>query len=45
MPVQGSLFECNGRRPLGQGAWIDIRCGWLTGADDLLSELIARVPW
>jgi alkylated DNA repair dioxygenase AlkB len=45
MTVQGSLFECNERRPLGEGAWIDIRCGWLTGADDLLSELMATVPW
>jgi alkylated DNA repair dioxygenase AlkB len=45
MTVQGSLFECNERRPLGAGAWIDIRCGWLTGADDLLSELVAMVPW
>jgi alkylated DNA repair dioxygenase AlkB len=45
VPVQGSLFECNERRTLGQGAWIDIRCGWLTGADDLLRELMATVPW
>jgi alkylated DNA repair dioxygenase AlkB len=43
--VQESLFECNERRPLGKGAWIDIRSGWLTGADDLLSELLATVPW
>jgi alkylated DNA repair dioxygenase AlkB len=45
MTVQGSLFECNERRPLGRGAWTDIRCGWLTGADDLLRELMTRVPW
>ncbi len=43
--VQESLFECNERRPLGNGAWIDIRSGWLTGADDLLSELLTAVPW
>ncbi|MGH3524574.1 MAG: alpha-ketoglutarate-dependent dioxygenase AlkB, partial [Mycobacterium sp.] len=43
--VQGSLFECSDRRPLDQGAWIDIRSGWLTGADDLFGELIATVPW
>ena len=43
--VQESLFECNERRPLGNGAWIDIRSGWLTGADDLLGELLATVPW
>jgi alkylated DNA repair dioxygenase AlkB len=45
MPVQGSLFTCNERRPLGGGAWIDIRCGWLTDADDLLGELMVTVPW
>jgi alkylated DNA repair dioxygenase AlkB len=43
--VQESLFECNERRPLGNGAWIDIRSGWLTGADELLGELLATVPW
>jgi alkylated DNA repair dioxygenase AlkB len=43
--VQESLFECNERRPLGKGAWIDVRSGWLTGADDLLNELLATVPW
>ena len=43
--VQESLFECSGRRPLGNGAWIDIRSGWLSGADDLLSELLTTVPW
>jgi alkylated DNA repair dioxygenase AlkB len=45
MAVQGSLFECTERRPLGDGAWIDIRSGWLTGADDLLVELMTSVPW
>jgi alkylated DNA repair dioxygenase AlkB len=43
--VQESLFECNERRPLSDGAWIDIRSGWLTGADELLLELLATVPW
>ena len=43
--VQESLFECNGRRSLGKGAWLDIRSGWLTGADDLLNELLTTVPW
>jgi alkylated DNA repair dioxygenase AlkB len=43
--VQESLFECNDRRPLDNGAWIDIRSGWLSGADDLLSELLTTVPW
>ena len=43
--VQELLFECNERRPLGNGAWIDIRSRWLTDADDLLTELLASVPW
>jgi alkylated DNA repair dioxygenase AlkB len=43
--VQESLFECNDRRSLGKGAWLDIRSGWLTGADDLLNELLKTVPW
>ena len=43
--VQESLFECNERRSLGSGAWIDIRSGWLTGADELLGELLETIPW
>ena len=39
------MFECNERRPLSDGAWIDIRSGWLAGADELLSELLTAVPW
>lgn len=43
--VQESLFDCNERRVLGDGAWIDIRSGWLTGADELFDELATAVPW
>jgi alkylated DNA repair dioxygenase AlkB len=46
--VQQSLFECNERRALGPpftGAWIDIRSGWLTGAEKLFDELMTAVPW
>ena len=43
--MQESLFECNERRSLGHGAWIDIRSGWLTGADELLGELLETIPW
>lgn len=45
LPVQESLFDCNERRALGAGAWIDIRSGWLTGADELFDELLSVVPW
>ncbi|MGA8331589.1 MAG: alpha-ketoglutarate-dependent dioxygenase AlkB, partial [Mycobacterium sp.] len=43
--VQESLFEANDRRTLGNGAWIDVRAGWLTGADELLGGLLEAVPW
>jgi alkylated DNA repair dioxygenase AlkB len=33
------------RTPLTGGAWIDLRPGWLTGADELFSRLAHDVPW
>lgn len=54
-PVQGSLFDggAPGLRPLaglrrsalGDGAWVDVLPGWLTGADALFERLAAEVPW
>jgi alkylated DNA repair dioxygenase AlkB len=32
LTVQGSLFDHAERRALGDGAWIDVRSGWLNGA-------------
>ncbi|MGW3662363.1 alpha-ketoglutarate-dependent dioxygenase AlkB [Streptomyces sp. NPDC005141] len=54
--LQGSLFDqtdelrlgpLNGTRrtTLGDGAWIDLLPGWLSGADELFSRLAAEVPW
>jgi alkylated DNA repair dioxygenase AlkB len=43
--VQGSLFELDQRRYLGDGAWLDIRSGWLEGADELFDALVSTVPW
>lgn len=43
--VQGSLFQHTERRQLGDGAFIEIRAGWLTEADDLLEALLSAVPW
>ncbi|WP_205869414.1 alpha-ketoglutarate-dependent dioxygenase AlkB, partial [Mycobacterium colombiense] len=43
--VQGSLFQHTERRELGDGAFIEIRAGWLTDADDLLEALLSTVPW
>jgi len=33
------------RTTLAGGAWIDLRPGWLTGADELFSRLADAVPW
>jgi alkylated DNA repair dioxygenase AlkB len=54
--VQGSLLgdlEDVGLRPLAattrtelsDGAWLDVRRGWLTGAGTLFERLAAGVPW
>ncbi len=43
--VQGSLFEHNERRYLGDGAFLDVRANWLRDCDDLLGELLRTVPW
>lgn len=40
----GSLSSCE-RVPLDRGAWVDLRPGWLLGADSLFGDLIERVPW
>ncbi|HCU92526.1 MAG TPA: alpha-ketoglutarate-dependent dioxygenase AlkB [Actinobacteria bacterium] len=54
---QGSLLDLAGRpgpAPLGgsvrrtvlaRGAWVDVRPGWLGGADALFGRLLAAVPW
>ena len=33
------------RTELTQGAWVDVRSGWVTGADALFLRLQAEVPW
>jgi alkylated DNA repair dioxygenase AlkB len=55
--LQGSLLDLGdevGTGPLGssvrrtvlaRGAWIDVRPGWVTGADALFGRLIQAVPW
>jgi len=54
---QGSLFDLGDeivpgpldgtvqRIELGRGAWIDLRPGWLSGADELFLRLRDSVPW
>ncbi|MFF8842670.1 alpha-ketoglutarate-dependent dioxygenase AlkB [Streptomyces sp. NPDC015127] len=54
--LQGSLFDQAdeirlgsldgmGRTILGNGAWLDVLPGWLTGADELFDVLVRDVPW
>lgn len=39
------LGESVRRTPLRDGAWLDIRRGWLSGADTLFERLLKVVPW
>jgi len=41
----GRLAGSVERRMLTRGAWVDIRPGWLQGADALMRELVDDVPW
>lgn len=45
LTVQASLFDSCQRRRLAHGAWVDLRCGWLTDAETLFDELIDGIPW
>ena len=45
LALQSSLFEHEERRHLGDGAWIDVRSGWLEDADTLFEELAEVIPW
>ncbi len=45
LALQESLFEHAERRQLGNGAWVEVRSGWLTDADSLFDELMAVIPW
>ena len=44
-PALGPLAASTRRAPLARGAWLDVRPGWLTGADELFERLAATVPW
>ena len=45
LAVQGSLFDHSERRYLGDGAWIDVRAGWLGSDDRLFDALLTAIPW
>src|SRR6266568_2579442 len=41
----GPLGSSVRRTQLARGAWIDVRPGWVSGADALLGRLADAVPW
>jgi alkylated DNA repair dioxygenase AlkB len=41
----GPLGRTVRRTTLTRGAWIDLRPGWMRGADTLFQRLLERVPW
>ena len=54
MLVQASLFDRGAAAPTGAEpcrtdldplCWVDHASGWLSGADDLLVELVEQLPW
>lgn len=44
-PQVGAVEHCRVRHPLGQGAWIDVRRGWLAGSESLFDALATGVDW
>ncbi len=44
-PEVGELGDTVQRTELAQGAWVDVRPGWITGADALFLRLQGDVPW
>jgi alkylated DNA repair dioxygenase AlkB len=41
----GRLGASVERTVLSRGAWVDLRCGWIAGADALFDRLLRDVPW
>jgi alkylated DNA repair dioxygenase AlkB len=41
----GVLGTAVRRATLARGAWVDVRPGWITGADALFERLAETVPW
>lgn len=44
-PVLGQLGGTVTRTVLGEGAWVDLRRGWVARSDELFVRLVAEVPW
>ncbi|MDN5790064.1 MAG: alpha-ketoglutarate-dependent dioxygenase AlkB [Micrococcales bacterium] len=57
LALQGSLLDLGDamtlrdlatgrhRTALADGAWVDVRAGWLAAGDELLTALLREVPW
>jgi alkylated DNA repair dioxygenase AlkB len=43
--VLGDLDGAVERVSLSDGAWVDLRRGWVCGADELFLRLVREVPW
>ncbi|GAA2026246.1 alpha-ketoglutarate-dependent dioxygenase AlkB [Catenulispora yoronensis] len=41
----GALGDAVERVALSHGAWVDLRRGWISGADELFARLMESVPW
>ncbi|WP_194892292.1 alpha-ketoglutarate-dependent dioxygenase AlkB [Catenulispora pinisilvae] len=41
----GALGAAVERVTLSDGAWVDLRRGWISGADELFARLLESVPW
>lgn len=44
-PVVGALGDSVERIDLGEGAWLDLRPGWIGNSDALFERLVDAVPW
>jgi alkylated DNA repair dioxygenase AlkB len=44
-PAARTLGPTLERRPLGQGAWLDVQRAWIDGAGALMDRLVGVVPW
>jgi alkylated DNA repair dioxygenase AlkB len=44
-PSLGALGTSVRRTPLAQGAWVDLRPGWLAGSGAVFGRLVETVPW
>jgi alkylated DNA repair dioxygenase AlkB len=44
-PRLGALGDTVERTELAHRAWVDLRPGWLAGADELFDRLLQVVPW